>query len=526
MSELRKSLLISFLNKYSILVITIISSMIIARLLSPKEIGVFSVGAALIGIAHTVRDFGVSNYLIQEKQINNEKIRSAFTLTLMMAWSIASLLLLSKGFIAEFYNQGELKIIIMILAGNFFILPFNSVSIALLKREMQFSTLYKITTISALIQAITVISLALLGFSFYSLAWGGLANVLVTLLITQSTKPGFLYFSLSLNEIKPILNFGANLSLSSLAFEAGNFAPDLIIGKLLGFTSVGVFSRAQGFVSIIEQTITDAIRPILLPYFSKENRNGREIKTPFLKLANYYLAVTLPLLGLIAILAYPMIRLLYGYQWDSAVPITQMLCIGIAFKSLNFLMSSAILSLGQAKKVMTAQVSYQFMRISAISYGAFHGLLMIAYCLSAVELVGFFIFHSKMKSLQINLKNVLIPFFKNAYLMILVTIPALISYLIQVNFDSIIQISDQRRLLQALNELHFMPINFSQLDNLRLIAIPSFLALVTWMITIQVINQELWIELTQAMNSMKFYFQKFQNKNNPNGKKKSNKRYL
>ncbi|CCE24398.1 Polysaccharide biosynthesis protein (fragment) [Methylotuvimicrobium alcaliphilum 20Z] len=106
--------------------------MVIARLLTPEEIGIFSVSASLIGIAHTLRDFGIANYLIQEKELTDDKIKSAFTITAIMAWTIASLLFITKDIIADFYNQPELTTIIQILSLNFVILPFSSIKMAIL----------------------------------------------------------------------------------------------------------------------------------------------------------------------------------------------------------------------------------------------------------------------------------------------------------------------------------------------------------------------------------------------------------
>lgn len=495
MSELKKSLLISFLNKYSILVITIISSMIIARLLTPQEIGIFSVSASLIGIAHTIRDFGVTNYLIQVKEISDDKIKSAFTITALMAWSIAGLLFIAKNTIADFYNQPELIVLVQILSLNFIILPFSSITIALLKREMKFGKLYKITVIAALAQAITNITLAWLDYGFYSLAWGGFANVFTTAIVAQTILPNFSNFRCSFKATKPIINIGGQLSISSLANEAGNYAPDLIIGKIMGFVSVGLYSRALGFVSLIEHTLTDAIRPILLPYFSKANRENNNIKDIFLKITNYYLAVTLPLLGLIALLAYPMVRLLYGPQWDSAIPIAQVLCLAMAFKSLNFLMSSATLSLGYANRIMTAQLIYQFLRITAILYGALHSLLTIAISLAVIEFFGFFIFYSKMKDTNISFNNVIYLALKNITVLLLVIIPSIIAYLIQINYASIDILSIFNNPLLIYEQRIIIQKQLSTLDNLYLITTTSSVAFFSWLLVISVLQRKLCEEL-------------------------------
>lgn len=499
MSDLKKSLFFSFLNKYSILLITIVSGTIIARLLTPEEIGIFSVGASLIGVAHTLRDFGVSNYLIQVKEISDDKIKSAFTITLLMAWSIAGLLFMTKESVAEFYNQAGLIDLIQILSLNFLILPFTSISIALLKREMKFGKLYKITVIATLTHAITTTTLAWLGYGFYSLAWGGFANVFMTAILAQIVLPNHSNFRYSFKAIKPIISFGGQASISSLANEAGNYAPDLIIGKIMGFVSVGQYSRALGFVSLIEHTLTDAINPILLPYFSKELRENRDIKDIFLKITNYYLSVTLPLLGLIALLAYPMVRLLYGSQWDSAIPIAQILCLAMAFKCLNFLMGSVILSLGQANQVMRAQLIYQFLRISVILYGVMHSLLFIAASLVVIEFFGFFIFYSKIRNTNIGLFNITYLAIKNTLILLLVIIPASITYLVHINYgliDMAIIFTDP---LLIYKQCSIIPKSFSTLENLYLLITTSSVALFSWIIVISIFQNDLWNELIKLL---------------------------
>ena len=83
MNAIKSSLLMSFAEKYTVLVIGMAGGMIIARLLTPGQIGIFSIGAVVVGITQMVRDFGVGQYLIQEKELNAERLRAAYTLTML-----------------------------------------------------------------------------------------------------------------------------------------------------------------------------------------------------------------------------------------------------------------------------------------------------------------------------------------------------------------------------------------------------------------------------------------------------------
>ena len=90
MASIRKALSLSFASKYSSLAIHTVAIMVLARLLTPAEIGVYSVGAAVVALAHVLRDFGVGNYLIQEKELTQDRIRTAFGVALVIAWVMAA----------------------------------------------------------------------------------------------------------------------------------------------------------------------------------------------------------------------------------------------------------------------------------------------------------------------------------------------------------------------------------------------------------------------------------------------------
>ncbi|HEU4375150.1 MAG TPA: oligosaccharide flippase family protein, partial [Telluria sp.] len=73
MSSTRVSLLFSFVEKYVLVLLSLASGMIISRLLTPAQTGIYSVAAVLLGVAQVLRDFGVGQYLVQERELNQAK---------------------------------------------------------------------------------------------------------------------------------------------------------------------------------------------------------------------------------------------------------------------------------------------------------------------------------------------------------------------------------------------------------------------------------------------------------------------
>lgn len=410
MSALRKSLAISFAEKYSALVIQFGTTLVIARILSPKDFGIFSVGAAIIAIAHTLRDFGVTNYLIQEKHLSDAIIRTAFGLALTFAWSIAGILYWGRPWVAAFYGEPAIQDILSILVWNFLILPFANVSSAILRREMRFGAIYAVNIFSTLAQSATAIFLAIKGFGFMSLAWGGIAGVVGSLLMVTLIQPKYALILPSFKHTGKVLSFGGQSTLASLINELGSNASDLIVSKVLGFTAAGHLSRANGLVNLAERTLTDVIRPVIFPYFAVQHRTGQDVRTSYLKAVQYYLAVLWPLLAIIGFTARPLIHVLYGPQWEAAVPLVQILCVAVGFRAANHLTAAATLALGGARQLIQVQSAYQLIKVACIVAGSVYGIEEAARALVLAEFAGFFSFYWSCRTiLGLNLRAYTLP---------------------------------------------------------------------------------------------------------------------
>ena len=112
MAKLKTAILFSVGEKYLIFVIQFVSSIAIARLLSPHEIGIFSIGSLVLSFSHALRDLGISNYLIQERELTPERLRTAGTITLTMSWFLACVAWLASEPLAAFYREdgvGEVR---------------------------------------------------------------------------------------------------------------------------------------------------------------------------------------------------------------------------------------------------------------------------------------------------------------------------------------------------------------------------------------------------------------------------------
>lgn len=294
MSAARRSLLVSFGERYTALLIGTAGTMIIARLLPPAEIGVFSIGAVLVGLAQALRDFGVGQYVVSAPALERAQLRAALGVSLLAAWSLAALVAVLAAPMAVFYGEPRLQDVMRLLAINFVLVPFTSLTLSCLRRQLRMSAIYLINTSHSLTQLTCTVWLATRGFGCLSLAWGTVAAAMVAIVVSLPLRPAGLPWLPSWRGARAVLEFGMYATGGNLIDEAGVAAPDLVIGKLLGPESVAMFGKAQALLNLFNQAVTSAISPVLLPLFAADARAGRDPRHGYLTTVACVTAVAWP----------------------------------------------------------------------------------------------------------------------------------------------------------------------------------------------------------------------------------------
>ncbi len=382
MSSVRLSLIYSFSERYASLAVSLGVTAILSRLLTPGEMGVFFVGMSIIGLTHVFRDLGVVNYIIQESDLSERRLRTAATILVAMSWTMGAFVALSGGYLASFYREPRLREMMWIAALNFLILPIAGVTSAQLRRDLGFAQIARANFAGTLGNAATAISLALLHFQFLSLAWGTVASTIAstTMLVYQHPRLGA--FRPSLSEWKRILSFSSYSVATSLINELYRFAPDLILGRVLGFSAVGLYSRAVSLTTLFNRLVLDAVDPVVLPAVSAGVRSGQNIKAAYLLAIEHITVFYWPFLVGLGLMAGAIVRVLLGSQWLDAVPITRIVAFAALVNFPSFLTYPFLVALGRIRDTLVMSVIAVPISLALI-------VLALPYGLHAVALSSF-----------------------------------------------------------------------------------------------------------------------------------------
>ena len=266
--NVRRSLLLASAASNGAALIGFASSMILARLLIPSEVGVFSIAAALIGLVGSLRDFGVSAYLIRSPQLDRAKIAASYGVMIVVSWTLALLIALASPLAAMLYRDPRVGDLMLILALNLMLVPFGALTMAYLTREMQFGAQFVLNISSAMANAGIAVALAWQGYGAYSLAWAGLGSTLVTILVSLFYRPAWWPLLPTLKGWREVVSFGAPVTGGAVIGNLNNASVDLITGQMIGPEAVALYGKALSIRSLFEQFFMAAIRLVALPHFA------------------------------------------------------------------------------------------------------------------------------------------------------------------------------------------------------------------------------------------------------------------
>ena len=358
MPSVRRSIALVTASHYAAQAIGITSIMVLSRLLSPKEIGVFSIGTAVLALIHVFRDFGISSYLIREPELTPEKIGTCYVFSVGIAWLSGVALLLATPMVARLYGEPGLTSVLYVLLAGLFIVPFNSIRIALLRRDMRFDILLWAELASAAANALTAIGLAWLGFGFVSLAWGGLASLLATMLATAWRGSTQHRARASIAEWRSVGSFGGMALTLNMIIRSASQAPMLIVGKLVDMQATGLLSRAMGLgdilLSVAQQTLGNAI----FSDVSRKMRLGHEIGSDYLRAVTYLIAVAVPASLFLMVLARPVLHVMFGPAWEDAATLVRIFCVATLFLPFTVFNGSFLTASGRIDQQLRIEATF------------------------------------------------------------------------------------------------------------------------------------------------------------------------
>jgi O-antigen/teichoic acid export membrane protein len=330
MSLIKKTLsgfLWTFIQQFSVQLINFGVTIILARILLPQEFGLIAMLTVFISIGNNLMDSGLASSLIRSTDLTEKDYSTVFFFNLAGSLVMYGLIYFSAPFIASFYNQDLLTLVLRVYAIGFIINAFYSVQNARLTKEMNFKVQMTIQIPAVLIGGLLGVFLAMKGYGVWSLVWMNLVQSFLSTVmhwIYSGWVPSFVFDTVS---FKRHFNFGYKMTLTGLMEILYKNVYILIIGKYYSVLQLGFYSRAESVSQLPTSNISAIINKVTYPMFASINDNDSKLKWVYKTLMQQVLFWNAPILIFLAVIGEPLFTFLFTEKWLPAVPYFQILCL-------------------------------------------------------------------------------------------------------------------------------------------------------------------------------------------------------
>ena len=372
-------------------VLQFIISVILIRLLTPKDFGLIGMIMVFIGFAGLFSELGFGAALIQKKEIEERHLSSIFWLNIATGLILTGIMLAIAPVIATFYNEPRLKLLTMVLSATFFIGSLSIVQKAILTRSMNFRVLTIVETSAMSIAGIFAIILAFLGFGVWSLVWQSIVSAIIGVIILWVLSDWKPCLQFNKNAAKELLGFSGNL----LAFNVFNYwarnVDDLLIGKVIGSSGLGIYNRAYHLMLIPLSQISSVVGKVMFPMLSKIQDDKVRVKHLYLSTISIIALITFPMMMGLLVVADSFVLALFGQKWIEVIPVLQIFCLLGLAQSIGTTVGWIYQSQGRTDWMFWWGIAAGTVSIISFIIGISIGSIMaVAYCYAIANILLFY----------------------------------------------------------------------------------------------------------------------------------------
>lgn len=344
------------MERFGTQVMGFVVSIILARLLDPKDFGTITLVTVFIALAGVFVQGGFGTALIQKKDVTDADYNSVFYLSLVVALMLYGVLYISSPWIANFYNEPALVWIVRVMALSLIIGAVNSIQNAVLTRAMKFKLSFIASLASTLFAGFFGCGMAYKGYGVWAIVVYVLASQVLSAVVLWKVVAWRPQFIFSLVAIRQLFGFGSKLLISGLLDTLFNNIYNVIIGKLFNPTILGYYSRGQSIPNMIMSSVQGTISGVIFPALASCQHDKIRVKEIVRRMIKSTCFLVFPMMFGLAAVAKPLVLVLLTEKWLPCVPYLQLSCIIFAFWPLHVANLQAIMALGRSDIFLNLEI--------------------------------------------------------------------------------------------------------------------------------------------------------------------------
>lgn len=364
------------LGKISVLVTTAI----LARLLTKNDFGLVSVAVIAVNYLSVVKDLGLGIALIQRREDITQASNTVFTINLMLGFFLTTASFFIAPWVSVYFNEPEVIPVLRWLGLSFLINSFGAIHSAWLMREMDYRRKFIPDMGNALVKTIVSIALALSGAGVWSLVFGQLVGSIASVVLYWIITPWKPKLFIDTNLVKSLLNFGSAVTIGDILSVIIDNLDYIVIGRLFGIEQLGNYQLAYRLPEVLIIGNLWVMAGVTYPAFSSIQNNMDEIRRAFLMSIRLIQLITLPIALGLFLAADPIVRVVFGTNWLEVIPILRVLSIYALIYSFSYHVGDIYKATGRPYLLVNLTIAHLIVLVPSMLIGAYYfGPIGVAY---------------------------------------------------------------------------------------------------------------------------------------------------
>ena len=371
------------LERFSVQTMQFVVGMVLARLLTPTDYGTVALLSIFFAIAGSLASCGFGNALVQRKNVGDLEFNSVFYISVAASLVIYVAMFFAAPYIADFYKTPILCPLARVSAISFILNAINSIQRAELSRKMLFDKRFRITLIVSIVSSISGITLAYLGFGVWALVLTSLLSNIASVIAYWTIiawRPKLMF---SLSSVKGLFSYGWKLSLAGMIHTFYVEIYGFLIGRVYSPADLAFVNKSRAMPSLLMTTVNETISGVSFPALAQLQDDAVKFRDATRRMIQCTTFLVFPLMTVLAMTARPLILLLYGSQWESAVVYVPIGCFSMAMTPINSINCMAISAMGKSGVYLVLdivkKVSGLTLMLLSIRYGIMAFVVTMAF---------------------------------------------------------------------------------------------------------------------------------------------------
>jgi O-antigen/teichoic acid export membrane protein len=365
--------------------LALLISIVIARFLSPRELGLATEATVFVTLALVLVDFGFGAVIVQRPTLDERDISTAFWAGMALGVALALIGVGLSWPIASLYGEPRVQSLFAVLSLVFLVTAPGIVPGALLTRDLRFRSLETRTILALIASAAVAIGLAASGFGPWAVVAQSLTIASVSTLLLWFSSRWRPRASFSVEKMKAMAAFTADVTGTQVLLWAGLNLDNFLVGRFVGAAALGAYAIAFAIALTPSSRVALPVTQVFFPAFSRIS-DRQQIAAVWLRASRMVAVVVVPTtLGLVAV-APDFVSVVYGRKWHAAVPVLQLLApIGL-MQALTAINGGLLKAIAQTRMQFRFTVVATLVSVGAFAAGLPWGIVGVAVVYLAVTL--------------------------------------------------------------------------------------------------------------------------------------------